>query len=310
MIGGSRSEVASFGAWGRSSPHAPTCRHDRPRPAGPRGSRRGPGRAQPEPDPRQDAAVRGAQRRRRPTTAPTSSSRAIGERQYALAGSYRNGLQIVDITDPEQARIAAVYDCGITQGDPQVFTRGRRAHVRDLHVGHLRRRHVDVLPRGRGARLRGPQGRRHRPQRHVHRRHHRPAGSAHGLLRATSSRARTTRPCTRAATTSTTRTRTSSPRTQPAIEVFDISDFAAPRKVTELALPPRPGLGTESHDITFNESGDRAYSAALSQGVIIDTSDPGRAEHRHQLPRPGDQRLAPVRPVHAHRRHRRSSASS
>ena len=61
---------------------------------------------------------------------------------------------------------------------------------------------------------------------------------------------------------------------QPAIEVFDISDFAAPRKVTELALPTRPGLGTESHDITFNEAGDRAYSAALSQGVIIDTSDP------------------------------------
>ena len=68
----------------------------------------------------------------------------IGERQYALAGSYRNGLQIVDITDPEQARIAAVYDCGVTQGDPQVFTR-----------------HVDLLSRGRRARLRGPQGRRH-----------------------------------------------------------------------------------------------------------------------------------------------------
>lgn len=53
----------------------------------------------------------------------------MGERQYALAGSYRNGLQIVDITDPEQARIAAVYDCGVTQGDPQVFTRGERTYV-------------------------------------------------------------------------------------------------------------------------------------------------------------------------------------
>jgi hypothetical protein len=60
----------------------------------------------------------------------------------------------------------------------------------------------------------------------------------------------------------------------PAIEVFDIRDLAAPRKAGELALPTRPGLGTESHDITFNEAGDRAYSAALSQGVIIDTSDP------------------------------------
>ena len=63
---------------------------------------------------------------------------------------------------------------------------------------------------------------------------------------------------------------------QPAIEIFDISDFAAPRKVRELALPTRPGLGTESHDITFNTTGDRAYSAALSQGVIINTADPAR----------------------------------
>jgi hypothetical protein len=45
----------------------------------------------------------------------------IAGRRYALAGSYRNGMQIVDITDPESARIAAVYDCGVTQGDIQVF---------------------------------------------------------------------------------------------------------------------------------------------------------------------------------------------
>ena len=49
----------------------------------------------------------------------------------------------------------------------------------------------------------------------------------------------------------------------------------APEKAGELALPPRPGLGTESHDISFSTDGTRAYSAALSQGVIIDTTDPG-----------------------------------
>ena len=63
--------------------------------------------------------------------------------------------------------------------------------------------------------------------------------------------------------------------TQPAIEYTDISDPAHPGETEELALPTRPGLGTESHDITFNEDGSRAYSAALSQGVIIDTTDPG-----------------------------------
>ena len=61
---------------------------------------------------------------------------------------------------------------------------------------------------------------------------------------------------------------------QPAIEVFDISNPRSPRAVGELDLPPRPGLGTESHDITFSDDGKRAYSAALSQGVIIDTRDP------------------------------------
>ena len=61
---------------------------------------------------------------------------------------------------------------------------------------------------------------------------------------------------------------------QPAIEVFDISNFAAPTKVKELALPTRPGLGTESHDISFKSDGTRAYSAALSQGVVINTENP------------------------------------
>ena len=60
---------------------------------------------------------------------------------------------------------------------------------------------------------------------------------------------------------------------QPAIEVFDISDPAHPAR-RRAGLPTRPGLGTESHDITFNADGSRAYSAALSQGVIIDTTDP------------------------------------
>jgi hypothetical protein len=61
---------------------------------------------------------------------------------------------------------------------------------------------------------------------------------------------------------------------QPAIEIHDISNPAAPAAVGELAIPTRPGLGTESHDISFNDEGTRAYSAALSQGVVIDTEDP------------------------------------
>ena len=45
----------------------------------------------------------------------------IGGRQYALAGSYKNGMQIVDVTRPSQATTVGVYDCGVTQGDIQVI---------------------------------------------------------------------------------------------------------------------------------------------------------------------------------------------
>src|SRR5919106_4321597 len=47
----------------------------------------------------------------------------IRGRQYAFAGSYRNGLHIVDITHPRSARVVGIYDCGVTQGDVQVFRR-------------------------------------------------------------------------------------------------------------------------------------------------------------------------------------------
>jgi hypothetical protein len=47
-----------------------------------------------------------------------------------------------------------------------------------------------------------------------------------------------------------------------------------PRRGRVRAPADPPGLGTESHDISFNADGTRAYSAALSQTVIIDTEDP------------------------------------
>ena len=50
----------------------------------------------------------------------------IGGRDYAFAGTYINGLQIVDITDPTKPVKTAVYDCKILQGDVQVFSQGER----------------------------------------------------------------------------------------------------------------------------------------------------------------------------------------
>jgi hypothetical protein len=199
----------------------------------------------------------------------------VGTREYAFAGSYKNGMQIVDITNPANARTVARYDCGVTQGDVQVFR--QQSKPGRLFVGYASDTWgdgtstcyreaaalgFDVLKEdGTGkngtfiAEITNPlapktvsfvaveQGS------HNHSIH--PGGN---YLYNSNSDLITS--------------------VQPAIEVFNISNFAAPRKVNELALPTRPGLGTESHDITFNAKGTRAYSAALSQGVIIDTSSP------------------------------------
>ena len=45
----------------------------------------------------------------------------LAGKKYALAGSYKNGMQIVDISNPDDAEIVSTYDCGVTQGDVQVF---------------------------------------------------------------------------------------------------------------------------------------------------------------------------------------------
>src|SRR5690606_20770035 len=63
--------------------------------------------------------------------------------------------------------------------------------------------------------------------------------------------------------------------TEPSITIYDITQPEQPRKVQDFAIPFVPtSLGSESHDITFNEDGTRAYSAALSQTLVLDTTDP------------------------------------
>lgn len=51
------------------------------------------------------------------------------ERDYAFAGTYNNGLQVVDITDPENPFHVTTYDCEILQGDVQAFERDGRFYV-------------------------------------------------------------------------------------------------------------------------------------------------------------------------------------
>lgn len=201
-----------------------------------------------------------------------------GQKEYALAGTLRKGLRIIDITDPENPVQAAHYDCPIYQGDVQVWEQRGKAYAsytadsafdsggvktsesqcgRDLatwfadqgidrtkamgtvivDVSNPRKpRTVSFLPIQRGS---------HNMTVH-------PSGDY--LYNSNSDLATST---------------------SPTIEVWDVSNPARPFRTHVLDLPVTPtSLGSESHDVTFDADGTRAYSAAISQTLVLDTSDP------------------------------------
>ncbi len=199
----------------------------------------------------------------------------LAGKQYALAGSYRNGMQIVDVSRPERSRIAAIYDCGVTQGDVQVFKRadlpGRTfaTYTSDTYGDGTSTCYREAAALGFNVLKSNGQGK-----------------NGTFILEVTDplnpktlsfaevaqgSHNQTVHPGGKYMYNSNSDLITSA---LPAIEIIDMTDLSAPKTIGELALPTRPGLGTESHDITFNKDGSRAYSAALSQGVIIDSRNP------------------------------------
>jgi hypothetical protein len=211
-------------------------------------------------------------------------------RDFAIAGSYDNGLQIVDVSDPAKPTRVSAYDCGISQGDVQVFTRGARTYatytmdagyalqegsqcVRDAKALGLfqptKPHPLDIDPIGAidpGTAF----GR---------------AGVGTYIVDITNPAKPTTASFVGVAKGSHNQTvhpsgdwlynsnsQLYTTAGNAGIEVFDIRDLTRPRLAAVLRLPPIPGLGSESHDITFDETGSRAYSAALSHTAIIDTT--------------------------------------
>ena len=199
----------------------------------------------------------------------------IGGRQYALAGSYRNGMQIVDITNPRESQIVSVYDCGVTQGDVQVFRQrskpGRTfvAYASDTYGDGTSTCYQEAAALGFNVKKSATAGKNGTFIAEITDPLHPVTVSFVEIAQGAHNQ--TVHPSGNFLYNSNSDLITSF---QPAIEVFDIRNFGAPVKVKELALPTRPGLGTESHDISFNEEGSRAYSAALSQGVVINTWNP------------------------------------
>ena len=211
-------------------------------------------------------------------------------RDFALAGAYDNGLQIIDISDPSAPNVVGRYDCGISQGDVQVFARGRRTLATyTMDAGYALQEESACVREAKALGLFEPTT------------SHPLDIDPFGAIDPTAAFGRAgvgtyivditdpTRPTTVSfvGVPKGSHNQTVHPSgdylynsnsqlyttaLNAGIEVYDIRDLGAPRLAAVLPLPPFPGLGSESHDITFNEEGTRAYSAALSHTAIIDTT--------------------------------------
>ena len=200
----------------------------------------------------------------------------LGDRDYALAGTLRGGMQIIDITRPRSPRRVAVYDCKVTQGDIQVWRNNGRvlaSYTADSTFGEAGAtsrcaRDLDLDATASGTVIvditspRSPQTVSFLPvPRGSHNMTIHPSGdylynSNSDLISSTS----------------------------PTITIYDISRPAAPKKVQDYPIPFVPAsLGSESHDITFNNSGSRAYVAALSQTLILNTTKPAAPRQISQI---------------------------
>jgi hypothetical protein len=187
-------------------------------------------------------------------------------RDFAFVGTALNGLQVVDISDRENPELVATYDCRVSQSDVFVFEQGDRvlaaysldAVAQNEPEGSACHEDNGVTdPDARGTFLidvtdpYAPQSVSFLPMRKgTHQVTVHPDGDY--LYNS-------------AAVVVTTELGT--------IEVYDIGVDATPEEpllVDEIEL----GVGLDSHDMTFNADGSRLYSAALTQSLVIDTTDP------------------------------------
>ncbi|HEX9991430.1 MAG TPA: hypothetical protein VGB14_00745 [Acidimicrobiales bacterium] len=191
------------------------------------------------------------------------SGGATGVHTFALAGSLGRGLQIVDVTNPRRPSAPRVYDCRVSQGDVQVFRRGTRTLViyaadYGVTLGSACYTQLTALGVNVGNGLGSVIVDVTNPYR----------VKAVGFVKEpTGSHNTTIHPSGSFLYNS-----NSDFDSNGTIEVFDLrgARLRSPVKVRTITLTG----GSDSHDITFNEAGTRAYSAALNHTVILDTTDP------------------------------------
>lgn len=211
-------------------------------------------------------------------------------RDFAVAGAFDNGLQLIDISEPAAPRVVGRYDCGVSQGDVQVFTRGKRTYATyTMDAGYTLVEESRCVQEAKALGLFEPTtpnpldvdpigalipeaayGRPGIGTYIVDITEPTKPKTVSFVAVAKGSHNQTVHPSGDWLYNSNSQLYTTA--LNAGIEVYDIRDFAKPRLAAVLPLPPVPGLGSESHDITFNEAGTRAYSAALSHTAVIDTT--------------------------------------
>lgn len=201
------------------------------------------------------------------TGLPGAPAGVTGVREFALAGTYNNGLQIIDITNPTTPVTAAVYDCKVSQGDVQVFTRAGRTYITYTQDNG----YTPVVTSAcyKDAKTLGLY-----------------TTEANGTFIADITNPYQPKTVSFVAAPRGSHNQTVAPggdylynsnsdivgldgTSQASIEVFNIKNFAQPTKVVDLALV----TGADSHDITFSADGKRAYTAALTHTLVLDTTD-------------------------------------
>lgn len=196
------------------------------------------------------------------------------ERDYALAGTYENGFQVVDVTDPEAPFLAAAYDCNVYQGDVQVWThegrsfatfgvdysakttsacftdlKGTPGQMPSMQAGGVGALVIEVTD------PLAPRSVNFIPA---------PGGTHNGTVRGFDTDGDGTQDAVYFYN--------SENDTAGSLTVWDITDVTAP--ATQVASLTVQDAGADTHDVTFNADGTRAYVASINLSYILDTTDP------------------------------------
>ncbi len=187
---------------------------------------------------------------------------ATGVHEFALGGSLTKGMQIYDITDPENTELVSIYDCKLSQGDIQVFQRdGRTLATYTADYGQVISSECYRDAKGAGYSMGNNLGtfivdlsNPYQPETvsfiNLSKGSHNMTVHPGGLYLYNSNNELT--------------------GGVGAIEIVDISDVTAPKMTKTVTLT----TGIDSHDISFNADGTRAYSAAINHSLVFDTTDP------------------------------------